>query len=120
MLIAVGWVLLGVVAVDQALQYRQDKEDQERFNLLVTMQRDANTDEENVADWGDIDRPTLFECKLTVTDVSLDGTKMLRHIKTGDVVEVMEADIGPNKAYNLCRCRGSIGWYPIKYMERID
>jgi hypothetical protein len=53
---------------------------------------------------------------------------MLRNIVVGDVVEIMEEDIGPNKAYHLCRSvpsssnreKGSIGWYPSQYMEKLD
>jgi hypothetical protein len=121
-LIGLGWALLGLVTVDQLLQYKQEREAEERRRLLYLMQEEAN--EENEAEW-DSSLPILFECKIVHTEAMLDGTKMLRNIGVGDVVEVLEAGIGPNKAYHLCRNPssdrpGSTGWYPIEFMERID
>jgi hypothetical protein len=126
--IGLGWTLLGLVALDQALQYRQEQEAKEHMRVLVVMQQEAN--EQNQAEW-DTSLPTLFQCKIVHTEHSLDGTKMLRNIKVGDVVEVMEEDLGPNKAYHLCRFvpsslsnnnreKGSIGWYPSEYMEKLE
>lgn len=122
LLIGLGWALLGLVAVDQALQYKQEQEAMEHQRLLHIMQKEAN--EENETQW-DTSLPSLFKCKISHTEVSLDGTKMLRNIGVGDVVEVLEAGIGPNQAYHLCRNPasnrpGSVGWYPAKFMERID
>ena len=124
-LIGLGWTLLGLVALDQVLQYRQEHEAREHLRTLALMQQEA--DGQNQADW-DTSLPTLFQCKIVHTQHSLDGTKMLRNIKVGDVVEVMEEAVGPNKAYNLCRFfpppnnreNGSIGWYPSQYMKRLD
>lgn len=122
MLIGLGWAILGLVTVDQILQYKQEREADEHRRLLYAMQEEAN--EENQAQW-DSSLPTLFKCRIAHIEPSLDGTKMLRNIGVGDVVEVLEGDIGPNKAYHLCRNSasdrpGSTGWYPIQYMERID
>lgn len=121
-----GWVLLGLVAVDQFLQYRQEQEALEHRQMLYAMQEEAN--EINQANW-DPSLPVLFSCKIVHTEPSLDGTKMLRHIGVGDVVEILEAGTGPNQAYHLCRKPlssqsvgrpGSIGWYPIEYLEKLD
>ena len=122
LLIGLGWALLGLVAVDQALQYKQEQEAHEHRRMLYQMQAAAN--EENEAQW-DATLPSLYKCKVSRTEVSLDGTKMLRNVGLGDVVEVLEAGIGPNQAYHLCRNPasdrpGSVGWYPAKYLERID
>jgi hypothetical protein len=122
LLIGLGWALLGLVVVDQALQYKQEQEATEHRRLLHLMQKEAN--EENETQW-DTSLPSLFQCKISHTEVSLDGTKMLRNIGVGDVVEVLEPDIGPNQAYHLCRNPasnrpGSVGWYPVKFMERLD
>jgi hypothetical protein len=114
---------LGLVTIDQILQYRQEQEAEEHRRVLYQMQEDAN--QHNQAQWDD-SLPTLFQCKIIHTEPSLDGTKMLRHVGVGDVVEILETDIGPNQAYHLCRRinptsnrPGSIGWYPIQYLERI-
>jgi hypothetical protein len=132
-LIGLGWALLGLVALDQGLQYRQEQESQERFQLLTIMQQEAN--DQNQAKW-DTTLPTLFECKIIHTEASLDGTKMLRHVRVGDVIQVLEADIGPDQAYHLCRhltttsdnkkkkeeqevSVSSMGWYPIQYLQKL-
>jgi magnesium-transporting ATPase (P-type) len=124
--IGLGWALLGLVVVDQALQYKQEWEANDHRNMLRTMQLEA--DAENRVEW-DMTLPTLFKCKITHTEHSLDGTKMLRNIRVGDVVEVMQAETGPNQAYHLCRvAMGTdsmpsmvewVGWYPIDYLQEL-
>jgi hypothetical protein len=144
--IYLGWSILGLVGIDQALQYKQEQEDCERQRLLSDMQIDADKAIINVANW-DETLPTLFTCKILHVDPSLDGTKMLtrtrvrgssgginRNIQMNDVVEILEAGIGPNQDYHLCRLRqqkksdknsetgtasAAIGWYPIKFLEKI-
>ncbi|CAJ1953904.1 unnamed protein product [Cylindrotheca closterium] len=119
-LIRLGWGLLGLVAVDQVLQYKQEQESKERMKMLVDMQQEAN--EMNQPEW-DNSLPTLFQCKIAHVEPSLDGTKMLANIRIGDVVEIVEAKVGPNEAYHLCRrpAQGrrpeSMGWYPVEFME---
>ena len=107
--IYIGWTLLGLVAVDQGLQYKQEQEDTERRRILAQMQLDADNASINAADW-DENLPTLFICKILHVDSGLDGTKMLtrrksqrggirnginKNIKRGDLVEVIEAGVGP-------------------------
>ena len=73
------------------------------------MQLDADNASINAADW-DENLPTLFICKILHVDSGLDGTKMLtrsknqrggirnginKNIKRGDLVEVIEAGVGP-------------------------
>lgn len=135
--VGLGWALLGLVVLDQVLQYRQEEEAQDRRSLLARMQYEADT--ENVADF-DGTLPALFRCRVVLVEPSLDGTKMLMKgggLRLGDVVEVLEADVGPNRAYHLCRLRRqlsgtasnsnvtksmspSIGWYPVEFLERVD
>mmetsp|Transcript_3268 Transcript_3268/g.7182 ORF Transcript_3268/g.7182 Transcript_3268/m.7182 type:complete len:242 (+) Transcript_3268:128-853(+) len=145
--IYIGWTILGLVGVDQALQYKQEQVDNERRRMIAEMQLEADSASVNVADW-DESLPTVFTCKILHVDPGLDGTKMLtrsksktnnggirsginRHIKRGDVVEVLKAGVGPNQAYHLCRMREQksdsidssamvVGWYPIEYLERLD
>ncbi len=140
--IYLGWTILGLVGVDQALQYKQEREDNERRRLIAQMQLDADNDSMNVADW-DETLPTLFTCKILHVDSGLDGTKMLtrskrhrvrsginKNIKRGDIVEIIDANVGPGKNYHLCRMKEQksdgdgpsavVGWYPIDYLERLD
>ena len=42
-LIKFGWFLLGVVALDQALQYKQEQEAKQHQAMLRQMQHEANT-----------------------------------------------------------------------------
>ena len=144
--IYLGWSMLGIVGIEICLQYKQEQEDYERRRLLSDMQIEADKAIINVANW-DETLPTLFTCKILHVDASLDGTKMLtrkrgrgssgginRNIEMNDVVEILEAGIGPNEAYHLCRLRqqkksdknsetgtasAAIGWYPIQFLEKI-
>jgi hypothetical protein len=156
-----------LVAVDQALQYKHEQDDQDRHRLLAEMQYEADNASMNVADW-DETLPTLFTCTIVHIEPGLDGTKMLtrkqikrkqngssnttgsssgginRNIQTNDIVEILEANVGPNRAYHLCRWReagqkkqqqqkmnedaseattsvyDAVGWYPIQYLKQID
>jgi hypothetical protein len=142
--LGLGWTLLALVVLDQALQYKQEEEAKYRRRLLAQMQYEA--DSENVADFDD-NLPALFECKVRHIEASLDGTMMLTRagrpglpLRVGEVVEVVEANIGPNHAYHLCRLRppsssgkeasssngtttssppSIVGWYPVEFLERI-
>lgn len=145
--IYIGWTILGLVGLDQALQYKQEQEDNERRQMLAEMQLDADNASFNVADW-DETLPTLFTSKILHVDPGLDGTKMLTRNKSqserggsrsginlnihkGDVVEILEAGVGPSQRYHLCRMRQQksdssdaatavVGWYPIDYLERLE
>eukprot|EP00980_Cylindrotheca_fusiformis_P015896 scaffold4658_cov118-Cylindrotheca_fusiformis.AAC.2 len=122
--IGLGWTLLGLVALDQVLQYRQEQEAKERLEILSRMQQEA--DEMNQVEWDTTTLQSIFECKIRHVEPSLDGTKILSNIRVGDVVEVLESDVGPNKAYHLCRRpaigkrKESIGWYPHQFMDVVD
>ena len=126
-LIRFGWALLGVVAIDQSLQYYQDQERAEQYATLVDMQRQA--DFEQAADWPQ-DLPVLREYHIGRVEASLDGVKMLRDIQIGDTVEILQEGVGPQHAYHLCRVKGSsktpanssgsMGWYPIQYLKEIE
>ena len=111
--IYIGWTLLGLVGVDQVLQYKHEQDDNERRRMLAQMQLDADNATFNVADW-DETLPTLFKCKILHVDSGLDGTKMLtrskshrggirnginKNIKRGDMVEVIEAGVGPRYVF---------------------
>jgi len=122
LLIGLGWTLLGLVAIDQALQYQQEQERAERSRILDAMQQEA--DDFNKTEW-EMDVPTRFVCKVKLIDASLDGVKMLRGIRVGDEVEVMEESVGPREAYHLCRSVDkdgnvrSVGWYPVEFLDRL-
>jgi hypothetical protein len=127
-LIGFGWALLGVVAIDQSLQYYQDQQRAEYVATLTEMQRQA--DREQAADWPQ-DLPVLWEYQIGRVEASLDGVKMLRNIQMGETVEILQEGVGPNRAYHLCRVKGSnsssskssgssMGWYPIQYLKEVE
>lgn len=121
--IRLGWTLLGLVAVDQLLQFKQEREAKERMLILADMQREA--DHMNKPQW-DKTLPTLFRCKISHVEPSLDGIKMLKNIRRDDIVEIVDEKVGPNQAYHLCRrpAQGrrseSMGWYPIDCLENVS
>ena len=125
--IYIGWTILGLVGVDQALQYKQEQEDDDRRQMLAKMQLDADNASVNVADW-DETLPTIFTCKILHVDPGLDGTKMLtrskihrggtrsginKNIKRGDIVEILEAGVGPRYVFarNLNPFMISLFWF---------
>jgi len=116
--ITLGWAMLGVLAIDQALQYKHSLEAQERLDILQAMQEEA--DQENQHDMSSYNNaPTLFQCQVMHTEPSLDGSKMLRNVHVGDKVEVVEAEVGPNQMYHLCRTSKGFGWYPVPFLKRL-
>jgi hypothetical protein len=143
-LINVGWTLLGLVAIDQLLQYKQQREMEEHRMIVNQMQREANLDSMNANPWmmnsskrdGGKDytdptvTPAMFRCKIRHVEKMLDGTKMLPldGLQVGSVVDVLEENVGPNHAYHLCRLNATkdnpkntsqIGWYPVDFLERV-
>ena len=113
-LIAFGWTLVGILLVDRLLQYRQAREVQETIGILEGEGTTSRSD--LFAQWSD--RPALFQCVIRQTS-QLGGSNMLHHVKEGDVVDVLEEGVGPERIFNLCRNEKSIGWYPMRYMEKL-
>jgi hypothetical protein len=132
--------LLALVVVDQALQFKQEREDAAKRQMLLEMQVEADAADVNQTTWN-VHQPTLFKCKMVHVEPSLDGTKMLtrrpkrrpsarpqqQSLRAGDIVEVLEANVGPNRAYHLCRLPSKsedeepfVGWYPIMFLEQVE
>ena len=75
-------------------------------------------------------KPTLFHC---VIRKNSGLTHCLSGVQLGDVVEVLEEGVGPEKAYNLCRLpakeetagqsslsRDTYGWFPIRWLQKLE
>jgi len=71
-------------------------------------------------------KPTLFHC---VIRQSTGLTHCVSGVQLGDVVEVLEEGVGPDRAYNLCRLPAkaqsslstdSYGWFPIRWSQKLD
>eukprot|EP00934_Nitzschia_sp_Nitz4_P005917 Nitzschia sp. Nitz4//scaffold92_size79448//57089//57607//NITZ4_005397-RA/size79448-processed-gene-0.59-mRNA-1//1//CDS//3329560204//5907//frame0 len=124
-LIGIGWTLLGLTAIDQALQYKQDLEEQEQrkqvFEYLKQEEDKAQGNSNTSSPFAkSANLPTLFSCRVTRTEASLDGNMILPNVQVGDVVQVVETPVGPDKTYHLCRTsEGQMGWYPIRYLQQV-
>ncbi len=72
-------------------------------------------------------KPTLFHCVVRKTS---GLTHCLSGVRLGDVVEILEEGVGPDKAYNLCRLpakdneaslsRDTYGWFPIRWLQKLE
>lgn len=49
-----------------------------------------------------------------------DGYNSLTGIDAGDVVHVLEENVGPDEKYHLCRKGENIGWFPIQLLQKVD
>mmetsp|Transcript_10112 Transcript_10112/g.11574 ORF Transcript_10112/g.11574 Transcript_10112/m.11574 type:complete len:203 (+) Transcript_10112:61-669(+) len=84
----------------------------------------------------------LYRCKVRQATLSnmFDGSKSLMNVREGDVLDILEENIGPNNMYHLCRIApqsvkgleitsksstqlrnqiSGVGWYPKWYLEQI-
>ena len=122
--IGLGGCLLGVLLVDRCLHEYQMHQRLESRRLL---QADANAYHDNPEErqrWM-TQTNVLFRCVVRQLP-GLDGTKCLTHVRVGDVVEVLEEQVGPGQVYHLCRRKGedgqpiSVGWFPTFCLERIS
>ena len=76
-------------------------------------------------------KPTLFHC---VIRQNTGLTHCLSGVQLGDVVEVLEEGVGPERSYNLCRLpakpaqpgqppslsRDTYGWFPIRWLQKLE
>lgn len=121
-LLSLGFSSLFLVAVDRFLQYQNKQE------VTETVQDIRQQVEEKRREMMERyqDSPTLFQCKV-VEEYKMGGSHGLKGVKVGDVVDILQEDVGPGEYYHLCRTRDaetadvlSIGWYPQGYMEPIQ
>lgn len=82
------------------------------------------------------DKPALYQGRITTVYKHMGGSHGLRKAKQDDVVDILQENVGPHGIYNLCRLYDdkkkkpenpeqgrtvkSIGWYPMKYIEKIE
>jgi hypothetical protein len=126
-----GWGLLGLIVVDQLLQYYQE---QERQRILNELQKEADERNPVPSAWSETSAnamATKYQCKVITVHKTLDGTHVLRDVMIGEVVDVLQEGVGPNADYHLCRRSSrnpnkassdsgfSIGWYPVKFLEKL-
>lgn len=121
-LLSLGFSSLFLVAVDRFLQY------QNKLEVTDTVEEIRQSIDEKRREMMERHKnaPTLFQCKV-VEEYKMGGSHGLKGVKQGDVVEILQEDVGPGEYYHLCRTRDpetadvlSIGWYPQGYMEPIE
>lgn len=129
-----------MLAADQFLQNMQRYE---RADVLTRLQKEVEADERLASvegfsatmDFNSAkDAPFMFKCVVRRIPALFDGTRCLTNVKVGDVVEVIDEEVGPGGAYNLCRlCQTShaeagcanedeiyIGWFPTICLEKLS
>jgi hypothetical protein len=100
-LITFGWLLLGVFALDQYLQYYYEQETQR----LLTQLKNEEVEQRRrlLEEWKDA--PALYETMVHMKYKGMGGTKGLRGVAVQDRLEVLQDNVGPGKTYSLCRKR---------------
>ena len=72
------------------------------------------------AEW--MDAPAMYRVTVVREYKSMGGSHGLTGLHVGDVLEVLQEDvgIGNDRNYFLCRkMEGQIGWFPKGFVERI-
>lgn len=71
-------------------------------------------------------KPILFHCVIRKTT---GFTHCLTGVQIGDVVDVLEEGVGPDKTYNMCRLPAkhgdhlsidTYGWFPYRWLQKLD
>jgi hypothetical protein len=129
-LIGLGWFGVVLVTIDRILQYQQRTKIEISADMIQAIAEDASRRRTALYE-ASKDKPALYRCTIVREYKSMGGSHGLRDAKVGDVVEVLEENvgIGNEKNYHLCRKKEEdsavqggteqIGWYPIGFMERI-
>lgn len=79
-----------------------------------------------------LEAPALFSCRVMADpskgSVGFDGPVALPNIRVGEVLDVIEANIGPSKSYHYCRRPtqqlegekdGEFGWMPMNSLQPV-
>jgi len=138
-LLTIGWSGLALLTVDRYLQWQQRARRHEAVAMAKTMEEEIQRDRFRLHQKYK-DTPALFHCVIRREYKSMSGSHGLRGVQVGDIVEILDEGVGPDRAYNLCRhtrasrkeegsssSSGSsstdkeiqIGWFPIPFMEKV-
>lgn len=128
-LITCGWLMLGLLGIDQYLQYSEKKQ---VHDMLTKLQKEEAEQRRKLLEEFK-DAPTLYTAVVHMK-YKMGGTKGLRGIVLNDELEVLQEGVGPEKAYCLCRIKRTttgkngetttttiaVGWYPTSFMTKIE
>ena len=131
-----------VLAVGSADYYLQQRNDQQRNEMIRRFEEEVKQDEEIsrkeerelINSNGGAGVKPLFQCVVRKVPQQFDGHKCLTNMKVGDVVNVLQEGVGPDNKYNLCSIERSdasspntskeklisVGWYPCSCLEKIE
>jgi len=149
----IGVTVFSLIGIDQFLQYTQKKN---RENMLQELRLAVHEDTLNNNDQdmrqSDSDplpsssalkeKEALFTCIIRRIPKLFDGTKSLMNVHVGDLVDILEENVGPDGMYHFCRVKKSsregqkgngyayddendrsnqyikAGWFPISCLEK--
>ena len=128
-----GSAILFLIGLDY---YLQQKQEETRLNLKSQLQAIVRSDQQQDHDenWNSNKKMlTLFQCAVRrLPEANFDGYKCLSSsvLQLGDIVDVLEEKVGPDKMYNLCRITKTevkgekqnsvhIGWFPTSCLEKL-
>eukprot|EP00986_Skeletonema_menzelii_P018546 scaffold26656_cov149-Skeletonema_menzelii.AAC.11 len=134
-----GGLVLAVVGTDYYLQQRND---QQRSEMIRQFEEEVKQDEEIsrkeerelINNNGGAGMKSLFQCVVRKVPQQFDGHKCLTNLNVGDVVNVLQEGVGPDNKYNLCSIERSdasstntseekhisVGWFPCSCLEKIE
>ena len=130
-LLTIGWTGLALLVLDRYLQYQQFSERLDAAAMVQTMEEEIRREKFRLhQEWHD--KPVLFYAVIRREYKQMGGSHGLRGAHVGDVVEILDEGVGPERAYNVCRLRGraeeggvagvgedQIGWFPVAFMEKV-
>lgn len=119
-LITLGWTALALLLLDRYLQYADRQEASELVGVVKeeTSQTRARLLQDHAND------PSLYKARV-IQVYRMGGSHGLNHnVQNGDVLEILQENVGPSNYYHLCRMQDNdknlvIGWYPKTFLARL-
>ena len=92
---------------------------QNELGAILARERERAKKEEDAKTAEMKDRPALWDGVLMNADARLQGHLMLRNVKVGTTVEILQEQQGPDQRYLTVRdaATGHVGWYPADWVR---
>jgi hypothetical protein len=134
LLIYLGWTGLALIVVDRFLQYQLAQEAASARQMAMQIQEE--TRQKRYQTWlQHQSSPTLYQARI-VRQYAMGGSQGLDNTQLGQVVEVLQENVGPDEHYHLCKSQTPtvealpahlnvdkvvypVGWYPNAFLERV-
>lgn len=119
-LIYLGWTGISVLLVDQYLQMTQKETDESAEDMVRVIQQESARIKMKLYQQYK-DAPALYRATVTHEYKGMGGSHGLQNVQVGEVVEILQENVGPDRHYHLCRTTHGyyqqIGWYPVPYLQ---